>query len=38
VKDATGAVMPGVIISASHVETGFQSRQITDSEGAFLLD
>src|SRR6476661_7496007 len=37
VKDPTAAVLPGVRILATHLDTGFQSEQITDSDGTFLL-
>ena len=37
VKDSTAAVMPAVTILAARMDTGFQSQQFTDPEGAFLL-
>ena len=37
VADATGAVLPGVAIAATHADTGFRSERVSDSSGRFLL-
>jgi hypothetical protein len=36
VRDSTGAVLPGVTVSAAHETTGFSSEQTTSSNGEFL--
>ncbi|MEE8160706.1 MAG: carboxypeptidase regulatory-like domain-containing protein, partial [Acidobacteriota bacterium] len=37
VQDASGAVLPGVVVAAVHTSSGFRAERITDQEGAFLL-
>ena len=37
VTDATGAVVPGVAVAATHAETGFQRERLTDQSGNFFL-
>ena len=37
VQDASGAVLPGVVVTTVHISSGFTVERITDQEGAFLL-
>lgn len=37
VTDASGAVVPGVTVTATHAATGFQSERQTDGSGNFFL-
>lgn len=37
VTDASGAVMPGVAVTATHAATGFHSERRTDAGGTFFL-
>jgi hypothetical protein len=37
VTDASGAVVPGVAVVATHAATGFQSERLTDESGSFFL-
>ena len=37
VTDATGAVVPGVAVAATHAETGYQRERLTDQSGNFFL-
>lgn len=38
VRDATGAVLPGVKVTASHRPTGFQRTTLTGHDGAYRID
>ena len=37
VQDASGGILPGVVVTAVHISSGFTVERITDQEGAFLL-
>src|SRR5262245_53718234 len=37
VKDQSGAVLPGVEVSATQTETGFKRSVVTDETGSYLL-
>jgi outer membrane receptor protein involved in Fe transport len=37
VRDASGAVLPGVTVTASHIDTGQTRATVTDPDGAYLL-
>src|SRR5262245_59833871 len=37
VKDTSGAVLPGAIVTATQTDTGFKRDVVTDAEGVFSL-
>ena len=37
VADASGAVLPGVTVTATQTETGFRRESVTDGAGAYAL-